>query len=239
VNTLLNIVIVGLLMACSNTPVPQRSTTPVSGSEAMQPVSSDSMVPVPNQDAPLNSPPENPISLQATPQLVNTTPQADQTQTAPGMNPPHGQPNHRCGIPVGAPLNSSPGNAPSIQATPQLVNTTPQADQTQTAPGMNPPHGQPNHRCGIPVGAPLNSSPPGNAPSIQATPPHVNLAPQADQTQTASGMNPPHGQPNHRCGIPVGAPLNSTPGNAPVFPQTSGSSTQTDSPKPADPPKAF
>lgn len=31
------------------------------------------------------------------------------------------------------------------------------------------------------------------------------------QTQTAPGMNPPHGQPGHRCEIPVGAPLNSKP----------------------------
>ena len=30
-------------------------------------------------------------------------------------------------------------------------------------------------------------------------------------TQTAPGMNPPHGQPGHRCEIAVGAPLNSKP----------------------------
>ena len=27
------------------------------------------------------------------------------------------------------------------------------------------------------------------------------------QTQTAPGMNPPHGQPGHRCDVAVGAPL--------------------------------
>ena len=36
-------------------------------------------------------------------------------------------------------------------------------------------------------------------------------AQQTTQTQTAPGMNPPHGQPGHRCEIPVGAPLNSKP----------------------------
>jgi hypothetical protein len=38
------------------------------------------------------------------------------TKTAPGMNPPHGEPNHRCDIAVGAPLNSKP-------AAPTVVNT--------------------------------------------------------------------------------------------------------------------
>ena len=33
----------------------------------------------------------------------------------------------------------------------------------------------------------------------------------ATPTKTAPGMNPPHGQPGHRCEIPVGAPLNSKP----------------------------
>ncbi len=244
VNTLVNIIAVGLLIACSNTPEPQRATNPVSGSEALQsaaviqPVSSDSLVPVANQGAPLNATPGNPLSLQGARTQASTNPPATQTQTATGMNPPHGQPNHRCDIAVGAPLDSPPGKAPSTQATPVQMNATPQAAQTQTAPGMNPPHGQPNHRCDIPLGAPLDS-PPGKAPSTQATPTQINATPQAAQTQTAPGMNPPHGQPNHRCDIAVGAPLDSPPGKAPVFPQTSGTSTTPESPKPADPPKAL
>jgi hypothetical protein len=40
---------------------------------------------------------------------------------------------------------------------------------------MNPPHGQPGHRCDIPVGQPLNSKPaPAQQPAqntIQVTPP--------------------------------------------------------------------
>jgi hypothetical protein len=190
---LLSIIAVGIFMSCSNTPEPQRGTNPVSGSEAIQsapavqPASSDSLVPVDNQGTPLNSPPGNPLSLQGARTQVTTTPQAAQPQTAPGMNPPHGQPNHRCDIAVGAPLDSPPGKAPSSQATPTQMNTTPQAAQPQTA----------------------------------------------------SGMNPPHGQPNHRCDIAEGAPLDSPPGKAPVFPQTSGTSTTPESPKPADPPKAL
>jgi len=79
-----------------------------------------------------------------------------QQPTAPGMNPPHGQPNHRCDIPVGAPLNSKP---PTTAAPVGTISTTTTAATQVTAPGMNPPHGQPNHRCDIAVGAPLNSKP--------------------------------------------------------------------------------
>jgi hypothetical protein len=89
---------------------------------------------------------------------------------AEGMNPPHGQPNHRCDISVGAPLNAPPGNttaAPSKSApasatevpkttyttseSPAVLNNTP----TKTAQGMNPPHGQEGHRCEVAVGAAL------------------------------------------------------------------------------------
>jgi hypothetical protein len=95
--------------------------------------------------------------------------------TKPGMNPPHGQAGHRCDIAVGAPLNSpkskqpSPGiatsqpvvtsstitPAPTTQAatTPAILN--PNATETVTAPGMNPPHGQAGHDCAVAVGAPL------------------------------------------------------------------------------------
>jgi len=93
--------------------------------------------------------------------------------TKPGMNPPHGQPGHQCGIPVGAPLNSKPSQVPATpkvgSATTQQVSITPPTESgsatpailnpdtaaTATSPGMNPPHGQPGHVCGTPVGSPL------------------------------------------------------------------------------------
>jgi hypothetical protein len=119
------------------------------------------------------------------PQTITQT-AAAQTATAPGMNPPHGQPGHRCDISVGAPLNSKPAPPPATVATtpaqPQVtmkeVPTT-----TKTAPGMNPPHGEPGHRCEIAVGAPLNSKPatvtPTAAPANIA-PPALLTAPKAD-----------------------------------------------------------
>ncbi|NDK56287.1 hypothetical protein [Pontibacter fetidus] len=76
--------------------------------------------------------------------------QATTPATTVGLNPPHGEPNHRCDIEVGAPLNSPPKPNLSVPA------FTPSAPAQQSvAPGTNPPHGQPGHDCGIPVGAPL------------------------------------------------------------------------------------
>lgn len=110
-------------------------------------------------------------------------PQTTTTQMAPppvptkaGMNPPHGQPGHRCDIAVGAPLNSpatkpvstptsgKPTYTTTTISTPTSTSTTqPSAApailstdaSAVTAPGMNPPHGQPGHVCGTPVGSPL------------------------------------------------------------------------------------
>jgi hypothetical protein len=101
-------------------------------------------------------------------------PSATTTATT-GLNPAHGQPGHRCDIAVGAPLNSAPSasvtppsptgaaGSPSVLAGPRVgsipspAGTAPSFNTQQgvTAPGMNPPHGQPGHDCSIAVGAPL------------------------------------------------------------------------------------
>ena len=87
------------------------------------------------------------------------------------MNPPHGQPGHRCDAVVGAssnhPVVNPTGNGtvqpatitnsatpiPATTVTPTALN--PNTETTVTAPGMNPPHGQAGHVCGTAVGAPL------------------------------------------------------------------------------------
>ncbi len=111
------------------------------------------------------TPTVNPAVTTINPQQVVANPSAP---TAPGMNPAHGKPGHRCDIPVGAPLNSppqktaqnmqvNPAMQKSMQIQPQVVaNNQP---RPKTAPGMNPPHGEAGHRCDIPVGQPLNSAP--------------------------------------------------------------------------------
>lgn len=100
--------------------------------------------------------------------------------TPPELNPPHGQPFHRCDIPVGSPLNAAAapaktdapskpaqavnrtGMSPTIENAvrlnnPQTVNPTAPtvANATSGKPKLNPPHGQPYHRCDIAVGSPL------------------------------------------------------------------------------------
>jgi hypothetical protein len=126
-----------------------------------------------------NAAPQNNMVMTQNPQVVQPT--------APGMNPPHGQPNHRCDIAVGAPLNSKPASPATTTGT--TVNAQPQVTMTEvpnkvkTAPGMNPPHGEPNHRCDIAVGAPLNSKP--AAPTTVTTAP-ASIAPAALLTPAKS-----------------------------------------------------
>jgi hypothetical protein len=156
------------------------------------------------------------------------------------LNPPHGQPGHRCDISVGQPLDGSLSTQPSSVNTlttgatqdtkpakpfkvpviePALnTATSPAINNTsgiQQANGLNPPHGQPGHRCDIAVGKPLNSK--AAVQTTTSTAQTVNTstattAPPATSTaNVASGLNPKHGQPGHRCDIMVGQPLNSKP----------------------------
>lgn len=98
------------------------------------------------------------------------------------LNPPHGEPGHRCEIPVGSPLNApaavesaASANTPTTPAATEAANSynsmaptvenarrlnATQGNQTQVPatgekPKLNPPHGQPWHRCDIMVGSPL------------------------------------------------------------------------------------
>lgn len=149
------------------------------------------------------------------------------TPTAQGMNPPHGQPGHRCDIPVGQPLNSAPAqpqqgtqNVDVNAQQGQTVQIDPNALQTgkfqvdnngkpktiKTAKGMNPPHGEPGHRCDIPVGQPLNSKP-TPAPQQVQTVAQNTPAPTPAPTGPKPALNPPHGEPWHNCGVKVGEAL--------------------------------
>ena len=107
--------------------------------------------------------------------------------------------------------------ATQSQQNPNITNqNTAVTTSGAVATGMNPAHGQSGHRCDIPVGAPLNSpatataTPQQNKPvpaatvTTTTTPTVTTTAP---TTPTPEGMNPPHGQENHRCDIAVGAPL--------------------------------
>ena len=70
---------------------------------------------------------------------------------------------------------------------------------------MNPAHGQPGHRCEIPVGAPLDSKP---APVKTNTNTSDVFLDDSNSTTLPKGtLNPAHGQPGHRCDVQVGKPL--------------------------------
>ena len=92
-------------------------------------------------------------------------------------------------------------------AVPAAVNVPAKAP----AQALNPAHGMPGHRCDIAVGAPLNSPAQAGQPAPQVQPmtaPIPAAVPVAPANATGK-LNPPHGQPGHRCDISVGAPLNS------------------------------
>lgn len=113
---------------------------------SIQPFSSDTVASVNNET----------ISV-----MPNTT-SSQPGQVTKGLNPAHGQPGHRCDIAVGAPLDSKPSANTSVTTQPTTTTTPISAPATPPLvikPGINPAHGQPGHRCDIPVGSPLDSKP--------------------------------------------------------------------------------
>jgi hypothetical protein len=89
----------------------------------------------------------------------------------------------------------------------------------QTAPRLNPPHGEPGHVCEIPVGEPLDNAGTGGANAgqtitmgagangAQSTITMPQMQAQPAQSTGSGRPNPPHGEPGHVCEIPVGDPL--------------------------------
>ncbi len=163
-------VVLGTMISCSPA---QKESKPV---EVQQQNQVPNTIVKPDTSATVSS---IPVTVPATvttnePMVVNTA------TTPPELNPAHGQPYHRCDIPVGSPLNAaapakaavsakatSPinrtGTSPTLENAARLNGqrtnnlTTPTvANATTTPPKLNPPHGQPFHRCEIPVGSPLN-----------------------------------------------------------------------------------
>jgi len=132
-------------------------------------------------------------SLYPATSVQNTTTQvqtAAPVKVAKGMNPPHGQPGHRCDIAVGAPLNSP---VATNSASPQVVSNTgatvvssTTVATLQTPKGMNPPHGQPGHRCDIAVGAPLNSPAATDKPATPQVVPNYIVSPPTTSETPAS-----------------------------------------------------
>lgn len=72
---------------------------------------------------------------------------------------------------------------------------------------LNPAHGEPGHRCEIPVGAPLDGS--GQTSTTITMPPAASpvMAPVTSPAVGTGMLNPAHGEPGHDCAVPVGSPL--------------------------------
>ena len=149
-----------LLTSCKKDVEPQNSTTPtnmVPFTEVGKQMRNEATT---TSQGEQNTNVVNPNQATATPVPV-----------AKGMNPAHAQPGHRCDIAVGAPLNSPVATAKNTPPTQQITQQQSQSVATDpantantpvvttpTPEGMNPPHGQTNHRCDIAVGAPLPKS---------------------------------------------------------------------------------
>lgn len=148
------------LTSCKKELEPQKSSIVAPAEETTSIANPAAVTPIQPTEVVQSTTSQNPVQTQAVQNNV----------TAKGMNPPHGQPNHRCDIAVGAPLNSPPGKQPqmtqpvppqgSATIQPATPNSTTQSVSSPvvTAAGMNPPHGQDGHRCDVAVGAPLPKS---------------------------------------------------------------------------------
>lgn len=117
-------------------------------------------------------------------------------------------------------------NSNKIQPVPEATLPATITSKPVSAAGINPAHGQPGHRCDIAVGAPLDSKPiqttnptqpatktisPVTIPPQPATKAITPVTNPITPVTAGAGINPAHGQPGHRCDIPVGSPLNSKP----------------------------
>ena len=102
-----------------------------------------------------------------------------------------------------------------VMITPDQVNAGSTAPATNASGArLNPPHGEPGHRCDIAVGEPLDAAPATPAAGTPAGPQAINLGAQpvtVTPSSSAGGnsgrINPPHGEPGHDCAVPVGEPL--------------------------------
>ena len=122
------------------------------------------------------------------------------------------------------PADTSASTRTAPEAVANTSGTTENTAESGQKPALNPAHGEPYHRCDIQVGAPLNSPPAAPTPAPQAVqqapvnsafntnPISPSAAPAPPVSSSAAtgpkpALNPPHGEPHHRCDLQVGAPL--------------------------------
>jgi hypothetical protein len=105
------------------------------------------------------------------------------------------------------PAATAPPATPATTITSAPVEAQAPAASTGAVADPNPPHGEPGHRCEIPVGESLSGAAPAATPASQQMTMPAAGTPAATAGSTPPGMNPPHGEPGHDCAVPVGSPL--------------------------------
>lgn len=142
--------------------------------------------PAQEQTSSVNNEPASPVQSEST----TETPAESENSEEVMLNPPHGEPFHRCDIPVGAPLNSAPTNT-ARQTTSNTVTTTAPQVTTSTSSTANNPM------------APTLE----NANRLNSGQTRTTTQTTTNNTGPKPRLNPAHGQPWHRCDIAVGSPL--------------------------------
>ena len=96
---ILVVLFISVFVSCKKELEPQSTTIVAPTAAATPPTNNVPVTPVATPAPQVVQAPANP-NVQVTPQPV-----ASPQKVAKGMNPPHGQPNHRCDIAVGQPLS--------------------------------------------------------------------------------------------------------------------------------------
>lgn len=117
------------------------------------------------------------------------------------LNPPHGQPGHKCEIPVGAPLDGS-GGTTANPITPQ-----PQASGSSSLPSNSFFAQKPTATSSQPTQTITTTPQPTPQPTPQSQPATPQPVTQTTEPGFSGKPNPAHGQPGHRCDVAVGATL--------------------------------
>ncbi len=167
------------LVSCKKDLEPQESSVAVDSVSTQTTTASTDVVPAVAAPQPV-------MNQQPVANTVQTVAQPSQQTAAKGMNPAHGQPGHRCDIPVGSPLNS-----PVKPVASQNISTNAAQPPATISPSTINSNGQVTPGSNVKVTTTNN-----------ATPAILNAP-----TETKAGMNPAHGQPGHRCDVAVGAAL--------------------------------
>ncbi len=144
---------------------------------------------------------EKPKVESATPATPAPATEPNTAGQPPKLNPPHGQPYHRCEIAVGAPLD---GSSATPQALPTAQSTGPKSFFKEVKPAETTAPAAPTQVTQTISNGQVNTTQTGGAKITTTT---TSSNPTTQVNSPKPKLNPAHGQPHHRCDIKVGDPL--------------------------------